>query len=462
MVNNYIKEAFEKAFPIEISTQLAVAITRFVMEYEMHDTNMQAFSSPFLGLWKCYFKDSDRSGFFDLFSLETDTLNRLIETRSGEVSVFGIDVKDILKDSRRDSVTYSKEAAFSGISTATIKKTISTIPSINTEFKVISDPFNLFCVYVVYRIGISKLPQVVKYNAQFAVLKLLQYKFFTSIVSFRYRFRPQEAAMHATYEQLTERFDVKKYGSWKAVIEKRVQEMLDDTSIHKQALTTFTDDKAVLYFISDFETRIRNQINVFTAEFMRVKDSRDLIGSYSSIATDGEGDKVLLAQEDKLESAILQLYNTALVTARFLDDQAIRIVASQFTAISNQQFRRVLISFSEYAVRKYKEGKKDETKPQGEFTLLLGPAVFIRQAVQQSFRYCTNSGVNINNPLQVLKTVKGVFSSSRISDSSILSVKMTVDVLVNEIQESRRETTVSALRIALVMYLVLLAFKIMK
>ena len=60
MVNNYIKEAFEKAFPIEISTQLAVAITRFVMEYEMHDTNMQAFSSPFLGLWKCYFKDSDR------------------------------------------------------------------------------------------------------------------------------------------------------------------------------------------------------------------------------------------------------------------------------------------------------------------------------------------------------------------------------------------------------------------
>jgi len=438
MVNNYIKEAFEKAFPIEISTQLAVAITRFVMEYEMHDTNMQAFSSPFLGLWKCYFKDSDRSGFFDLFSLETDNLNRLIETRSGEVSVFGIDVKDILKDSRRDSVTYSKEAAFSGISTATIKKTISTIPSINTEFKVISDPFNLFCVYVVYRIGVSKLPQVVKYNAQFAVLKLLQYKFFTSIVSFRYRFRPQEAAMHATYEQLTERFDVKKYGSWKAVIEKRVQEMLDDTSIHKQALTTFT------------------------AEFMRVKDSRDLIGSYSSIATDGEGDKVLLAQEDKLESAILQLYNTALVTARFLDDQAIRIVASQFTAISNQQFRRVLISFSEYAVRKYKEGKKDETKPQGEFTLLLGPAVFIRQAVQQSFRYCTNSGININNPLQVLKTVKGVFSSSRISDSSILSVKMTVDVLVNEIQESRRETTVSALRIALVMYLVLLAFKIMK
>ena len=432
MVNNYIKEAFEKAFPIEIST-------RFVMEYEMHDTNMQAFSSPFLGLWKCYFKDSDRSGFFDLFSLETDTLNRLIETRSGEVSVFGIDVKDILKDSRRDSVTYSKEAAFSGISTATIKKTISTIPSINTEFKVISDPFNLFCVYVVYRIG----------------LKLLQYKFFTSIVSFRYRFRPQEAAMHATYEQLTERFDVKKYGSWKAVIEKRVQEMLDDTSIHKQALTTFTDDKAVLYFISDFETRIRNQINVFTAEFMRVKDSRDLIGSYSSIATDGEGEKVLLAQEDKLESAILQLYNTALVTARFLDDH------------------RVLISFSEYAVRKYKEGKKDETKPQGEFTLLLGPAVFIRQAVQQSFRYCTNSGININNPLQVLKTVKGVFSSSRktvkgvfsssrISDSSILSVKMTVDVLVNEIQESRRETTVSALRIALVMYLVLLAFKIMK
>lgn len=457
-----IREAFESNFPLDITPQLAIAITRFVMEYELHDTNMQAFSSPFLGLFKCFFKDSDKSGFFDLFSLNDKQIFEAIDTKNGEITVFGVSVKDIVTEQRKASSEYFKEATKTGISSATLRSVIKTIPSINTEFKVVSDPFNLFTVYVVYCLSKAKLSDVVKYNAQFAVLKLLQYKFFTSLVSHRFKYQPNEAVMHATFEQMTERFDVKKAGSWKAVIENRVAEMLDPKSIHIKALTTFEDDKAVLYFISDFETRIRNQINVFVTEFMRVKAAGDIVGSYSNTISDSEGVKVIAESEDKLESAILALYNISLVTGRFLDSNAIRIISANFTAITNQQLRKVIIAFSEYAVKKYKEGNAEEIKEQDNVTLYLGPAVFIRHAIQQSWRYCIINDVNMNNPLQVFKTVKGVFSSSRISDKNIINVRASSDFIINEIQESRRETTVSALRISLILYLVLLAFKLMK
>lgn len=457
-----IREAFESNFPLNITPQLAIAITRFVMEYELHDTNMQAFSSPFLGIYKCFFKDSDRSGFFDLFSLSDKQIFDSIETKNGQISVFGVDVADIVQEQKKAANGYFNEVAKTGISSATLRSVIKTIPSINTEFKVVSDPFNLFATYVVYCLGKAKLTDVVKYNAQFAVLKLLQYKFFTSIVAHRFKYAPNEAIMHATFEQMTERFDVKKAGSWKAVIENRCMEMLESTSIHKKALSTFEDDKAVLYFISDFETRIRNQLNVFVSEFMRVKAAGDIVGSYSNTTADTEGNKVIVESEDKMESAILNLYNTSLVTARFIDNNALRIIAANFTAINNQQLRRVIIAFSEYAVKKYKEGNAEEIKENDNVTLYLGPAVFIRYTIQQSWRYCLVNNVNVNNPLQVFKTVKGVFSSSRISDKTIINVRASSDFIINEIQESRRETTVSALRIALILYLVLLAFKLMK
>ena len=89
----------------------------------------------------------------------------------------------------------------------------------------------------------------------------------------------------------------------------------------------------------------------------------------------------------------------------------------------------------------------------------IGPYSFITNVIQQSYRYCMNNNVNTKNPVEVLKAVRGVMSSSRVSDPGIIAVRAASNHIVNEVYPSNRDTTLSALRIGLIIYIVLLTIK---
>ncbi len=62
----------------------------------------------------------------------------------------------------------------------------------------------------------------------------------------------------------------------------------------------------------------------------------------------------------------------------------------------------------------------------------------------------------------VLKAIKDVYSSSRISDDGIIQVRESVNKLILELQSNRRDATVSSFRIAFVLYIIILSFKYLK
>lgn len=236
--------------------------------------------------------------------------------------------------------------------------------------------------------------------------------------------------------------------------------MVSDQSVHYKALMTGTDDKAFLYIITDLQSRMRSQINLYTEEFMRVKESGDIIGSYGSTGTDKEdGTKVMLVNESGLDIAISSVYQDTMSVSRLLDDKAIRLTAGLFTALRPDQIRQMMLAFSEYCVKLAKTKDDDKVSVIGDEELYVGGHVLIQQIIQQTYRYCRNTGTNIKMPVAVLKTTKDVYSSSRVSDSGIITVKSSVGNLVLELQASRRETTLSALRVAFIIYIMLLAVK---
>ena len=205
---------------------------------------------------------------------------------------------------------------------------------------------------------------------------------------------------------------------------------------------------------------MRSQINLYVEEFMRIKESGDLIGSYGSTGTDKEdGQKMILSVESGLDMAISSVYQDTMSVSRLLDDRAIRLTAGLFTALRPDQIRQMMLAFSEYCVKMAKTKNDDKTSTIGDEEIYLGGHVLIQQIIQQTYRYCRNNGTNINSPVAILKTTKDVYSSSRISDAGIIAVKSSVGNLVLELQASRRETTLSALRVAFIMYIMLLAIK---
>ena len=460
-MSTYIRTVLEDKFPLEISDALVQSVIKYTTAFEV--ANSAALSTPYLGLVPCKFKEQFKTEFFDLFNVDSSHISKLFNTHN--VNYFaGVRLTDLNPLSRVSMTEDQKKYEQQGISSATIRKAIESIPSINTNFKVVSDPFNLFCNYAAYKIYTAKnITEKMRISGAAAVLKLLQYKYFTSLVNFRFRFKPSEAIMRSTFEQLSDRFDIRKYGTWKNVMDARVNDMLSGDSVHSNTLNKFEDDKAVLYMISDFQTRIRNQINIFVTEYMRVKETGDIIGDYASTGNDSEtGEKILLDQQDVFTNTILKIYSDSLTTSRWLFDPAIKITVSLFSALNTSVFKKFLIAYSEYAVLKNKQGLKDDVKEVDGSVLYLGPQSFVDQVIQKSFRYCVQNNVDINKPVEVLKTVKGVMSSSRVADPGILAVRSSSSYIVNEIADTNREATVSALRIGLIIYIVLLALKEMK
>lgn len=456
-----ILDVLSEKVPLTITPALAKAIIHYVTAYETYGTNINAFTSPYLGLYPCVFRAADREGFFELFHTDEGRLSKFIAsyTENNKNRMFGIETRALVSMNLPFIRAFSSKLLTLGFTSADMRKVTQDISTIDNDFKVASDPFNIFCVWATHRVLNAKLDNRLKYDTAAAILKLLQYKFFTSLVNWRFKFKPNEQLMQTTYESLSDRYDIKQYGTWKGLMDARIQTFLAPNSIHYKTLHEFHDDKAILYVITDIQSRIRAQINAFYEEYMRVKDSDDIIGSYSSVGTDNEGEKVLLDNEEGIDMAISSVYQDTMSITRFLDDKAIRLVVSLFTALRMDQFRQFLIAYSEKITKLAKAKKDDEVSETNDGEIYIGGHILVQQIIQQTYRYCQNTNVNTKIPSEIIKTAKGVYSASRVLEQDIVNIRNSVDALVLELQKSRRETTVSAIKVAFILYIVVLSLK---
>ena len=456
-----LKDVFDELH-VQMTPALANALIKLVNAYETRGTHPLAFNSYMLGVYSCAFTTQDRNDFFDLFNVEYKGFVELLKEHiTGANNIFGVRTNSVV-DLVKNFIAKSPLSGFAGLLPSDVRKQMSTVTSIDTNYKVISDPFNIFITYVIHLVYDSKLPQKLKDETNTKLVMFLQYKFFTSLVNHRFKYKPDEAVMTAMFEGLTAKFDIKIYGTWKNVMLARTQHLLDKTSQHAEALSKYNDDKRILYFITFTQTSIRNQINIITEEFMKTKEAEDRIGTYSNTGTNIEGEMILIDNVATYDIMVTNVYNDALSVTRFLDDSLVRMIAGMFTNIRAATLRSFIIAFSEYAVVQAKAGKSQLVKKVDGEELFLGPEILIENIVQKSFRYCSENRVDFHKPLQVLRALKDVYSSSRTTDNNILQIRASVAQIVLDLQESRRDTTLSALRIAFLLYITVLAYRYIK
>lgn len=424
-MSHMLRDTFNSILNLEsINDAQATKVSDFVIRYELKGTHPQAFNTFSLGVYKCLFTDDDRDTFVEMFSVGNPP----------------------------------KITTIDEIYDATIKLSI-----VDPEHKsVISNPFNLFISYLLHCLLSSKNIRSEKVRAKAAhyALKILQYKFFTSLINYYFPYPPDEDVMRAMFENLSNKFEIKVYGTWSKVMDARCDQLLTpSTSIHYRNLVTYMDDTAIQYFIADVQNRIRSQVKNVTAAFYQAKEEADTIRSYGSLGTNQDGETGLIDSADQLDSAMLNIYNDCMNVNKFLDVRMMRIVNSQFKNIHPDVFKTFLIAFSEYAVRMTKANKNNEVKKSNGFEIITGPELLVTTIIQQCYRYCTINRIPTNRPLVVIKAIKDVFSSSRISDDKILQIRKSLEVLVLELQNNRRDIILSGLRISFILYLLLLSFK---
>ena len=438
-----IVQLLDSNLPITITEANFKLIRSFCLGFETRDKHPFALNTAYLGIHKIQFTQVDRNTLFNIYY------------GSGSEST----IKSLTK-----LTTTSKFRSFTRNSEMSEMAVLfRQVDEIDETRKTQSDVFNIFSVYLLYKVHNSSLPKNIKIDYIRYLLKILQYRFFTSLVGQRFKYGANEDVMRSTVNGLSNKFAIIQHGTWKKLIEARADEFYNNNSPHYKTITTGHDDKAILYLITDLQTRLRNQINIITSKYYTDKDNADTIKSYSLSGTDLDGEKVLLDQKNVYETMTIGLTKELYVLNDLIDNELVSLVCKLYSNITPDTFKLVLrklsIKIVEQSKSKTPDKGIDEIKQSGDLKIYIGMRVYIRYLIQDTYRFCIQSKVPINNKLAILKAIKDAYGSSRIADNSILSIKESTAIIVDSCGVSRRAATLTSLKLAVITYFMIKSFR---
>ena len=407
-----LKQLCMQRFNITITKRMIDQLVRVCTLYEVRDDHVEALNSPMLGVNKIHFFDKDQRAVFDVFEVDRNDFAKMIQ-QSG----------------------------------------------LNKDFKVSSDVYNVFTVYMAHCIMKSSLPKSVQEEGCFALWKMLQYKFFSSIVNHMLPYKPNPDVMQATLDGLSAKFDIvnKETNTWKLVMEARARELCQkEGNIHYHSILNFTPDQKVVYVLSDVQTRLRTKIKLVVQEYYKTLEEGKRIASTTMTTDDLEGERIVKELTGSLDNMIAVICNKALNANQFIRNDVVRIVSKLVPNIRPDMMRTLLMFFSNQSVVQYQKHKQDEIDKTGRY--LIGYHILITEIIQRSYRLCILEKVNMKSRLAILDKVRNTFRSSRVNDPDILRIKDSVEHLVEIAKVTSRDSTKASLKIAFILYIILLTF----
>lgn len=318
--------------------------------------------------------------------------------------------------------------------------------AINENFKISSDCFNVTCMYVIH--GFLSSPFLgIKEREQAAlnVALLFNYRCITAFMSYYFRYPTDRKTAEATYAALSQRFLIKKLGSWNAVMLYRAQSIVEQQSIHRQALESFNDDFAIVYAINDSQGRISDLIKNIYAVFTRIHAAGEQIGTVSSVGLDMDGEEIIRDKVGGLENYSSYLLSVVTDPNSFIKEELVRIVCNVIHTTQKQHVVTTLTWISDAMLGpKHKEVE-----------------AVIKTVLVYSYHYLLTHDQVLHDRHDVaglLTKLRGLFISSRSSDEELLALREQGGVIVTEATNVKNENVVAAIRTGVLLYICLRAF----
>lgn len=410
-----IRDAFKKSLPTQVSPSTAKRLVEFCQAYEVKKNHTEVLRDSSLGVSRMYFHASDQAELFDIF----------------------------------------------GISREEVKKTIRGVGAIDKSFVVISDPYNNFTIWLIHVLQNSSLSQSQIYATQMALLKMMHYKFFTSLVQVFFKHDPDEGIMRATIEGLSRKFNITIHGDWYSVIENQCREILQQDGIYSDVIRRFIPDKKVSRLISDSQTRLRNMIKGVAQEFYAAHEAQIGIGSYGRADTIA-GEKLIRSGDDTILNMASGISNSILNYSSFIDYELIGSITDYVGNVTPAMFREFVVYVTETAVWQGRNGKLDLVKETGNSKEYIGIRALVQALLQKTYRNCIEKGVNVKSKKEIFLASKNIYTSSRMSDQGILDVKNGLSKLVESSKVTTRKSTMASLRTCFVLYIIVKSFSYIK
>jgi hypothetical protein len=318
------------------------------------------------------------------------------------------------------------------------------VKSINHEFKVMSDVFNYTPIYLAHRLEQANLPQKLKRDAQVHGFMVLHYRFLTSLLVTRFRYPADREVAQATYSMLSGRYDIRRYGSWRALLEARSEDLVSPNSIYRRAIQDFKPDPSLIRVVTDTQGRIREVVKKIYAVYLETLQSGVRVTSTSDTMMTTDGEMVLRDRKNGYADYLRYMNEVAQTERNLIKDELINVIASAMPTMPPQLLKETLV----YLTRNYQQ--------RGQAYL----EELVKETLLYTFDYLQSnrSLVGRSNDLAALvANVRSLLMASRSSDPSVLKMREQAEKLVMNAVKTRNGAVIASVRTGLLLYVILRA-----
>lgn len=318
-----------------------------------------------------------------------------------------------------------------------LESDLHALDSINQDYNVQSDLTNNSIIYLMHKFENSDLAQRVVDEVKKTLLSILLYKYISSIMSHYFKYPADESVARMTYNQLNNRFDIKRLGTWGALIAERAEDFTSSRSIHRNTIEKMNDDEAVSYALSDTQTRIREVIKSYSTVFYQVRDtdSRSFTTSSMIQLEDGLVVKDVKREFNRFSRHIHQVCRNK---ADFVRTDAVNIVLSIMTAANPEVVKGTLAYISDV----YDDPRKKHI------------VKFVDETILYGLNFIHERKLKTSDLANVLSKLRAMFTGSRISDNQVLELRKLGDRIVVEARPASKYPP-AAERTAVLLYIIL-------
>lgn len=396
--NPALLKAFDEAFKkVTFNKQLCTRIMHYVSGVFSREGNIEWFGSNLLGVHTIRFFDTDRYALFDqVLVVDEDLLTELI----------------------------------------TNTKTV------DPTWNVASDTMNLTVAYMVHRM-IPMFGDKDFHKAAVEIVKLLQFKFYSSIY---YHFFPKPVDMpaaEATYSQLSLKFDIRRLGNWGAHIEQRAQDFCSKESPHWETIKKFDQPGLLIRFITDLNTRTKQTVKDYYGVLDRVRrENSRVITQSARVELDGES--IIRDKVTAFNTAKQNLFDASYSINNLYKEELARVVLEMVPKASPNALKTLLLYIADLPLGK----KRQEVE------------AFMEDTLSHSFDLIVANRINFRDVAALLNRMRALYQAAKASNEYVLSLRKRIEALAKKETHLRDAAALSAVRTALLLYFLVRAIAV--
>ena len=315
-----------------------------------------------------------------------------------------------------------------------LKEDINNTKGIDKSFQVTSNPFYLTCVYFMHKTYKSKLPNDKKVLLIKNFYYFFAYKVITSIFShFFAKYKPTEPQMRMVIERMSNKFLLKRLGSWNEVLEYKAGSVLP-SGLHYQRLLKINSDN-IVRVVSSLQVELKDMIKNVYSLLMEVIEDNEAIKSASNSFIDESGNEKLQDITYNPEKYPIYLKSIVGIPNDFINYDLIYLIASMTNKLTEEQIKQIMILLTQFEKRDY----------------------VIDVMCRECFNYLYSKGIKseYNRRItEVLMHLKSYFNTMLASTGEMKKVRTLVDNMVRKGMKIRVRTNTTYIMWAIGTYLI--------